>query len=132
MEHTTAIQQEVRKVEKVIDNLEVTIFNAYNALQTGHMQIAMQQLFEALPEHHKKTQGKPNKLEVQPQMAPESYDPVGKIKVTASVAELRPLWTKEWAEEHAGQTYDVVKFDREGWAHISNAKFPPSAYKVVA
>lgn len=42
---------------------------------------------------------------------------------------LRQIGGAEYAKDHSGKTYDVVEFSHDGWAIVSQTKFPPNAYR---
>ena len=52
------------------------------------------------------------------------------ITITTDIALLTKIWSSEWAEQHAGKTYDAT-LDKSGWAEIDGAKFPPEAYSMT-
>lgn len=54
------------------------------------------------------------------------------IKVTENRELLARIWTKEWADAHAGKVYDA-ELDPKNWAVVlsQGTKFPPSAYALL-
>ena len=52
------------------------------------------------------------------------------IRVTDDENMLANIWTRAWAEEHVNRFYKA-DIHADGWAHISNAKFPTHAYRKV-
>jgi hypothetical protein len=53
-----------------------------------------------------------------------------KITITTDIALLTNIWSSEWAEQHAGKTYEAT-LDKSGWAEVDGAKFPPEAYSMT-
>ena len=69
-----------------------------------------------------------------------------KIKITSDKKILQRIWSDEFADDHAGQTYEAEEicettetFKPEGWAIVDKtnsrdghgAKFPPNAYTIL-
>ena len=52
------------------------------------------------------------------------------IKITTDIAYLSRVWTKEWAEEHAGKTYEAT-ITEKGDAQTEHSKFPHDAFTII-
>lgn len=53
-----------------------------------------------------------------------------KIKITDDYQTLWRIWGDDYAKEHLGKIYEA-DIEKDGWAHIDGAKFPPHAFTVL-